>query len=144
VTAPRITFYLLNRTAPDGKLRLACRLTRRVLAEGHTAFVHVPDRETAGRLDDLMWTFDQGSFVPHALDDDQGGPAPATIGCRAPSRNAPDVLIALGADIGDGISAYERVAELVDATDEDRQRARKRYRYYKELGCELETHHLDP
>jgi DNA polymerase-3 subunit chi len=91
-----------------------------------------------------MWTFDQGSFVPHGLDGDDATAAPAVIGCEPPEADAPEVLISLGTEVPDCFQAYGRILELVDAGDDDKLRARRRYMLYKDHGCELETHHLDP
>lgn len=143
MTLPHVSFYLLNQSVPDGKLRAACRLTGKVLARGCTAYIQTDDDAQASRLDDLMWTFDQGSFVPHRLDTDDAAPAPVTIGCRAPETDPPDVLIALSADMPDHFHIYRRIAEIVDGTSEDKRLARQRYRIYRERGCELETHHID-
>lgn len=127
---------------PDGKLRAACRLTRKIVGQGYTAYIQTTDSGQSGRLDDLLWTFDQGSFVPHRLDSGDEDPAPVTIGCRPPETNPPDVLISLGPDIPDHFHVYRRIAEVVDGTDDDKQLARQRYKAYKERGCELETHHI--
>lgn len=143
MTLPHVSFYLLNQSVPDGKLRAACRLTKKALARGCTTYIQAEDERQASRLDDLLWTFDQGSFLPHRLDSDDAEPAPVTIGCRAPDTDPPDVLIALSADMPDHFHIYGRIAEVVDGTDEDKRLARQRYRIYRERGCELETHHID-
>lgn len=142
MTLERVDFYLLNESVPDGKLRLACRLARKAYGQGYTAYVHARSREQASRLDELMWTFDQGSFIPHRLDEGDE-PAPVVIGCEPPGSDHPDVLIGLGNELPEDFQAYRRIAELVDGTDEERQLARKRYKVYKDSGCQLETHHID-
>lgn len=142
MTLPQVTFYLLKQSVPDGKLRAACRLTRKAVAQGYTAYIQTADSEQARRLDDLLWTFDQGSFVPHRLDGDKADPAPVVIGCNPPAVDSADILIALSGNMTDHFDVYQRIAEVVDATDEDKQLARQRYKTYRERGCELETHHI--
>lgn len=144
MTLPQVTFYLLNQSVPDGKLRAACRLTRKAVAQGYTAYIQMTDVEQAGRLDDLMWTFDQGSFVPHRLDRDGDDPAPVTIGCDPAGGDPPDVLITLGGEVPEHFHVYRRIAEVVDGTNEDKHLARQRYKVYKDRGCDLETHHITP
>lgn len=144
MTLPHVAFYLLKQSVPDGKLRAACRLTRKAVARGYTAYIQTGDSEQARRLDDLLWTFDQGSFLPHRLDGDDPDPAPVVIGDAAPESDAPDVLIVLGRDIPEHFAMYRRIAEVVDGTDEDKRLARQRYKAYKERGCEPETHHISP
>lgn len=144
MTLPQVGFYLLNRAVPDGKLRLACRLARKAHAQGLTVYVQTADPEQAKRLDDLMWTFDQGSFVPHRLDGGEADPAPVTIGCQPQAGDPPQVLIALGRDMPEDFHIYQRIAEVVDADDDDKRLARRRYKAYVEHGCKPETFHVDP
>lgn len=144
MTTQRVDFYLLNQHVPDGKLLFACRLSKKALAQGMTAFIQAGDDKQASKLDDMLWTFDQGSFVPHRMDRDEGDPAPVVIGTEAPGGNPPDVLIALAGDAPGNLRGFSRIAEVVDATDQDKQSARQRYKLYKEQGCELNTHPIDP
>lgn len=143
MTKQRVDFYLLNQHVPDGKLLFACRLSKKALAQGMTAFIQTSDDKQAAKLDDMLWTFDQGSFVPHRMDRDAGDPAPVVIGIQAPGGNRPDVLIALAGDAPDNLQGFGRIAEVVDATEQDKQSARQRYKIYKEQGCELNTHPIE-
>lgn len=144
MTLPHVSFYLLNQSVPDGKLRTACRVTSKAFGRGHTIRVQATDQTQAVRLDELLWTFEQGSFVPHRLESSDTDPAPVTIGCGEPEADPADVLVALGRDIPDQFHAYRRIVDIVDASDEDRQLARQRYKTYRERGCTLETHHISP
>ena len=144
MTLPHVSFYLLNESVPDGKLRAACRLTRKVVSQGYTAYILTSSDEQARRLDDLLWTFEQGSFVPHRLDGGQQDPAPVVIGCDPPEADPPYLLISLSRDTPDHFHVYRRIAEVVDCSDEDRQLARQLYRTYRERGCPLDTHYIKP
>lgn len=144
MTTQRVDFYLLNQAVADGKLRFACRLSKKAVDQGMTAFIQTSDSEEATRLDDMLWTFDQGSFIPHRLAGDGNEPAPVVIGCGPPGGKNPDVLIAVGGDPLAHFRSYSRVAEVVDATETDKLAARKRYKAYRDYGCELDTHPIDP
>lgn len=141
MTLERVDFYLLTQSVPDGKLKFACRLAQKAYGQGYTAYVRACDPDQASRLDELLWTFDQGSFIPHCLDGD-GDPAPVTIGSEPPEEDNPDVLITLGGELPVHFRVYQRVAELVDGTDEEKRLARERYKVYKQTGCQLETHQI--
>lgn len=142
MTPPRVDFYLLSESVPDGSLRTACDLTRKIVARAQTVYIQTENSQQARRLDELLWTFDQGSFVPHRLDDDEALPAPVLIGCRAPDTEVADVLVALSPGIPEHFQLYPRVVDIVDATDAAKKPARQRYRAYRERGCELDTHHI--
>lgn len=140
---PRVDFYLLDRHAPDGKMRAACRLSQKIYALGHTALIQAPDLEQAKTLDDLMWTFDQSSFVPHSLNEPEGNhKAPILIGYQTPQINDRNVLISLLGAVPDYYEHYPRVVEFVDSTVEDKSRARDRFRFYRDQECAMETHNL--
>lgn len=140
----RVDFYLLEQSVPDGKLRAACRIAKKAVAQGYTAYVHSRDPQQAGRLDDLMWTFDQGSFLAHRRDGDGDDPAPVVIGGDPPGQDPLDVLVMLGDELPEHYRVYQRIAEIVDHTDEEKRLARQHYKVYKEQGCRLETHHISP
>ena len=78
----RVSFYVLTGTEPGSRLGYACRLVEKVYKLQHRIHAHAADGSMAKNLDDLLWTFRQGSFVPHELLAPGGSPplAPVTIG----------------------------------------------------------------
>jgi DNA polymerase-3 subunit chi len=139
----RVDFYLLGGGVRDRDL-YACRLAEKAFRLGHGAYIYTGDPETAQRLDKLLWTFSQGSFVPHGLYEDAApdavAPFPVVIGCLEPPIACHDVLISLTAEVPPFFSRFERVAEVVSADEEDKSRARERFRFYRERGYPLQTH----
>lgn len=142
--APQVDFYLLDRHIPDGRLRAACRLCKKIHALGHRIYVQTSDLEQAQTLDGLMWTFDQSSFVPHGLyrAERASDEIPVAIGQQPPPGNIYGVLVTLLDDVPQGYDDFPRVAELVDNTPEDKARARDRYRWYRDRGCDLYKHDI--
>jgi DNA polymerase-3 subunit chi len=119
-------------------------LCKKIHALGHTIFVQMPDPEQAQSLDDLMWTFDQSTFIPHGLHNSRGDGAgfPVTIGQHPPPGSAINVLISLMDTIPEHYDQFPRVLELVDNTPQDKAQARDRYRVYRDKGHTLETHDI--
>ncbi len=139
----RIDFYLLEDPAPNGVALLACRLAEKAFLLGNRIYIETASEEQAQALDNLLWTFKQGSFLPHArhLWAD-GKTAPILIGHGAEPQAEAQVLINLGTEIPAFYPRFERVAELVGPGDAVRQQARQRFRAYRDGGCELNTHNL--
>lgn len=142
----RVDFYVLTNSVTEGKLRYTCRLAHRIYTLGKSAYIQAPSEDQAQRLDDLMWTFDQSTFLPHqrqgVLHDD-GPQAPITVGHEPPPEDRlADVFISLLEDVPVYADRFNRVAELVDNDPVDKQSARDRFRKYRERGFELETHHV--
>jgi DNA polymerase-3 subunit chi len=145
MNATRVDFYLLTNGEADAKLQLACRLANKIFRIGKTAYIQTPDAAQADRLDDLLWTFDQGSFVPHYRAGSEAQPvvAPIIIGHEPPPcETRQNVLISLVNEAPRHYSEFERVADIVAADDDDKAKARSRFRFYRSMGCELETHDI--
>jgi DNA polymerase-3 subunit chi len=141
----RVDFYLLDNAAPAGKSQLACRLAEKAYGLGHKVYVQATDENEARQLDDLLWTFSQGSFIPHALADGTArapDEAPVLIGHGEPPPDWHDVLITLAPAVTTWFSRFERVAEIVGGDEADKTRGRERYRFYRDRGYTLETHPL--
>jgi DNA polymerase-3 subunit chi len=62
----RVDFYILPPGDERQRLVFACRLTEKAYRQGLTVYLRAGDETTASQLDQLLWTFRQGSFVPHA------------------------------------------------------------------------------
>ena len=139
----RVDFYLLGAGHED-RGPLACRLAEKIWKLGHRVYLNAPDAASAHDLDELLWVFSQGSFVPHGVHagDHAGDEHPVLIGHTEPPPDWSDVLINLAPEVPEWFSRFTRVAEVVGPTDDDKTRGRDRYRFYRERGYPLETHNL--
>lgn len=138
---PRVTFYVIDAADPGARLPFACRLAEKAWKLGHRIHAHVDDTAEATRLDDLLWTFRQGSFVPHEIVATGTTPAaPVTIGADAALAPPADLLINLAGDVPESFERYARVVEIVDGSEASRQAGRERHRRYKAAGATPETH----
>lgn len=105
--------------------------------------MHTEQAEQADALDKLLWTFRPGSFLPHTTADAEDASAhPVIIGCAQDPGAAHDVLINLAGNTPDFFTRFERVAEIVGATEDDKLAARARFRFYRDRGYALETHKI--
>lgn len=143
----RVDFYLLNSDAAGGETAVSkdmavCRLTNKAFLLGHRIYIHTVDAEQTRRLDQLLWTFAAGSFIPHAVSDDANETMPVILGQDAPSEAFDDVLISLAPQVPECFSRFQRVAEIVGPGNEDKQLARERFRFYRDRGYALQTHNL--
>jgi DNA polymerase-3 subunit chi len=140
---PQIDFYILPDHTAQGRLLLACRLAEKAYTHRHKVYIHTPNHALAEQLDDLLWTFRQHSFVPHALyPPAPGDTSPVLIGYHSQPMAPRDVLLNLGSDIPDFSADFQRVIELVDQDEQTLQQSRQRFRYYRERGYEPVSHRL--
>jgi DNA polymerase-3 subunit chi len=138
----RIDFYVLSQSGEQARQLFACRLAEKAYRLDHTVHIHANDRAAAERIDELLWTFRDGSFVPHevasaGLDSPQ---SPVTIGCDAASIEPRDLLINLCDDLPACIDTFPRIAELVTSDDDSKRKSRQRFASYRDQGHELDTH----
>lgn len=140
----RVDFYILNQEGQHSRQTFACRLAEKAYNLKNSVHIHAASPDDAERLDELLWTFRDGSFVPHErVSDAANAPdSPVTIGCGDDSIEARDLLINLSDDIPACAGAFPRVAELVTSDDDCKQLSRKRFAIYREQGHSLETHKL--
>ena len=52
------------------------------------------------------------------------------------------MLVNLGAAVPEGFERFERLIEVVTVEDEDRQRARQRWKHYADRGYAITRHDL--
>jgi len=140
----RVDFYILAQPDERARQLLACRLAEKAWKLDNSVYIHAQTRADAERLDELLWTFRDGSFVPHGLlgRNDGTEASPILIGCDEGGVDARDLLINLADEIPAFAEGFPRVAELVTSDENCRLMSRRRYAAYRDNGHELNTHKL--
>jgi len=139
----RVDFYLIESAADHGTDIAVCKLAHKAFLLGHRIYILTEYDEDARRLDRLMWTFSAGSFIPHALESEGvDTDYPVLIGHDAPPAAHEDVLIQLAPKVPEYFSRFQRVAEIVDGSEDGKAQARERFRFYRDRGYTLQTHQL--
>jgi DNA polymerase-3 subunit chi len=136
----RVDFYVLENPTADTHDRMICRVVEKAWQQGHGVYVQCPDAAAARAFDELLWRFQDTSFVPHALEGEADADTPIVIGIAAGGAVAPDVLVNLDRAVPEAASSYARVIESAGFDDDSRAAARVRYRHYQERGFPLNTH----
>ncbi|HET9865611.1 MAG TPA: DNA polymerase III subunit chi [Steroidobacteraceae bacterium] len=141
---PRIDFYVSQDSGADVRLRLACRVAEKAYLAQQKVVVLLEDAETLKRFDDLLWTFADGSFVPHDRVDAGGGPceAPVALSTGALPAAHHDVLMNLSGAVPQFFEQFGRVAEFLDARPDVRAAGRERFKVYRAKSLEPQTHNV--
>jgi DNA polymerase-3 subunit chi len=140
----RVDFYVSPNNASDANLQLACRIVDKAWQQQHRVYIHTATQEQAKQLDELLWLFRDGAFIPHCQSTDSVvAETPIIIGCETPPSLQPDVLINLSQEVPGFFSRFERVIEIVAGDEPNRAQARQRFKFYRERGYPLETHELN-
>ena len=140
----QVDFYVLKASGETNRQRFACRLAEKAYRLNNKVHIQVADQQSAAQLDELLWTFRDGSFVPHeVLDTPAGKPAsPVTIGSNTLPDADCDLLINLTNSVPEASSAFPRVAEIVTSDDESKNRSRQHFVEYRNAGHNLDSHKL--
>jgi len=143
----RVDFYVLKTANVEQRWTFACRLAEKAYLRECSVIVLAATAADAQRLDDLLWTFDERSFVPHRLCLDAAAADPATpvtvtAGTLAPTASA-GLLVNLAERLPADPHRFARIAEIIDADEGRRRLGRERFKVYRDLQLPLETHRLD-
>ena len=141
----RVDFYILDDDSPAGRQRFACRLAEKASSQGGHIYIHTQDAEQTEMMDQLLWTFRAGSFLPHeALREGVSTDKSCTIhlGHGVEPDTHDDILINLAPDVPLFFSRFQRVAEVINSDEKQRVLGRERFRFYRERGYPLDTHNI--
>lgn len=139
----RVDFYVLGSADPGTRLRFACRLTEKAYTLKNRTYAHVASAAHARELDELLWTFRAGSFVPHAVTSAESSERPPVlIGHAADVEAQGDLLINLSDTIPTFFESFDRIAEIIDASEDGKRAGRERYAFYRDNGFEPNTHKI--
>lgn len=149
-----VHFYF---NVPD-KLPFACRLVRKAFMQGRALLVSAP-QPVLQELDQMLWHMSPSDFIAHDLLPDAQGRhsshAPVWLCADAhachgsdttekDSPQTPDILLSLWDEVQPAFSRFAHVYELVLRNDQDdRQRARGRWRHYQQRGYAIQSHDLE-
>ena len=142
----RVDFYILKSSTAIQRWTFACRLTEKAYLRDLKIVVLNDNTADSEALDELLWTFNERSFVPHAVRQatrafDAAAPVQLTpdLDCVA----AADLLVNLSARLPTRLERFARVAEIIDADGDRRRAGRERFKAYRDLKLPVETHQLD-
>jgi DNA polymerase-3 subunit chi len=142
----RVDFYVLKSASANQRWAFACRLTEKAYLRDLKIVIVNDSLADAQALDELLWTFNERSFIPHkiCLDEQSVDPAtPVHLTLETSALPAADLLVNLAQRLPAQLQRYARIAEIVDADEERRRSGRDRFKAYRDLKFTLQTHQID-
>jgi len=141
----RVDFYVLSSRAATQRLTFACRLTEKAYLRDLKIVVWGESASDTEVLDELLWTFNERSFVPHSIHRGErplDAAVPVHLTADLDSVESADLLVNLCARLPVRLERFARIAEIIDADEERRRLGRERFKAYRDLKLPLETHQL--
>lgn len=128
-----VGFYHLTATPLEAALP---RLLEKVLAGGFRAVVMAGSNERVEALNGQLWTYSQGSFLPHgSAADGKAAEQPIWITDKDENPNQANVLVLTEGVCSERIGDFARCLDLFDGADADAvAAARSRWTDYKGRG----------
>lgn len=152
----QVDFYLISNQVADAKFKLASRLSNKLQRIEQRSLVVTNDSSETDKLDAIMWSFSDTSFLAHDKLPTQDSPAPTgsniDIAAKIGDQNSIDadvlaqdfdVLINLSDQVPVFNHHFARIAEIVEQSEGAKAIARARYQRYKDEGFELKTHEIE-
>jgi DNA polymerase III subunit chi len=135
----QIDFYV----QVDSRLQMACMLAAKALSRGVRMMILTADSETTDKVDRLLWTHSPIGFLPHCRAQHRlAGMTPIILDHVAEPVVHEQILVNLRDEAPPHFSRFERLMEIVTREEPDRERARARFRFYRERGYDIRTHDL--
>jgi DNA polymerase-3 subunit chi len=137
-------FYVLPSESPQDRYLFACKLIEKAYRSGCFCYVLTDTEEQGRKIDDLLWTFRAGSFIPHELYTGEPPSLEKVVLIGAP--DAPEgwqkTVINLSSRCPGELGKIERVLEILDNSEATKKLGRDRYRHYQQSGVSITTHKM--
>lgn len=139
---PRADFYLIAKPRfSERPLLLVCELVRKAFAAQQPTLVLTRDFEQAEELDELLWSFDEDTYIPHQLAGDDDDEHTAVL-IAPPGVEAAARVLTINLREQCPQNHGERVLEVVAADPTEREGSRVRWREYQRRGFELNKYDM--
>lgn len=138
---PSVSFYILPSQSEQDRQRFACKLAEKAYRDNQNIFILTESDIQSKILDDMLWTFRAGSFIPHQIYTDKQPPLEnkVTIGTRGAPEGWENTIINLSSKCPENLESSRRILEILDESEEIKQSGRSRYRHYRDLKLEINT-----
>ena len=139
-----VSFYILPTESIRERYEFACKLIEKAYRSGHFCYVLTDNAEQSRIIDDLLWTFRAGSFIPHQI---FTGKLPdlenvILIGSMKHPENWQKTIFNLSSHFPDAGSQTKRILEILDNSETTKAAGRQRYRQYQQAGFATTKHDM--
>ncbi len=130
------------------RLEYACRLSRKILNAGQALpeaplVVYCSDRKRLDEYDDLLWSLWPEEFLPHAhVELPEASESPIVLIHEDVKLASHTLLLNLDDEPPSFFARFVRLFEVVSTDDDDRQKARARFSFYRDRGYAINNYDL--
>lgn len=131
-----ISFYHLTSTPMQ---RALPKLLEKIVGSGHRALVVTSSEAETEQLNQLLWTYEQDSFLTHgSMKDGRAEDQPILLSTEERPVNKANMLLITNGQVAGQPEQFERVLDMFDGNNAEAvAAARTRWASYKEAGHTL-------
>lgn len=140
---PTVDFYLLDSMMQEDVYRFVCRLVDKAYLLQKKIYIQVNSDEEGQRLDELLWTFRDISFIPHCylrINTILDPLLSVNIATTKPKQLNADIFFNLSHEVPTYFPEFSRIIEVVSEEKKSKNQSRQKYKFYKAQNCQLTTH----
>jgi len=141
---PDVLFHHFRSHGNKNLLLYVCKLVEKGFKQKiQPIYIQTKNQKQAEKLDKLLWTFKQDSFIPHTI---VGAPDfdsnPIQIGWSENQFCTAVAIVNLSETIPKSYLDSKKIHEIIDDDEIRKDRARERWKNYKSEGCHLGIHQI--
>jgi DNA polymerase-3 subunit chi len=129
----QVDFYLLGGPSLRADV-IACQLAMMAWERKQKIFIITATDASSEQLDELMWQYPEGRFLPHAETSDPNSAKTAVNIGTLSGLKPTDVVINLCPEAVPQPERFSRVLEIVPHAEGDREASRVKFKIYRKLG----------
>lgn len=139
-----VSFYILNSLSQQERNIFVCKLIEKAYRNKQFCYVHTESQQHSQQLDNLLWTFRAGSFIPHQILENETPKFENTIliGTQPAPGKWQKTIINLSSKTPDNPTHTGRILEILDSNEDIKLAGRYRYREYQQAGLNITTHKI--
>jgi DNA polymerase-3 subunit chi len=130
----KVSFYLFEKSN-ERQVQSTCRLCRKILKQPAQIWLYCEDSDLQQQLDEQLWSFDPGSFIPHGIDQEQ---ASICISSRLP-QESDWIVFNFNNQALEQIDKFSHIIEIIENNESAKQLGREKFKQYRRLGIEPRT-----
>jgi DNA polymerase-3 subunit chi len=138
----KVDFYITKQESANTRWPIACRLAA-TRAAGQSMYILCDSEAEAKAIDDLLWSLDDISFIPHANITQSVAPhPPVLIGYNRLPDSHYDILLNLSRELPALPTTFTQIMEIVCQDPEWKNIQRNHYKAYQTHNFPLESQHI--
>lgn len=107
--------------------------------QNQRVFIYCHDQDQAHQVDELLWSFEPDSFVPHNLINEGPKNGSAVEISWQPPTNRRPILINLTSTVPNFAHQFSQIVDFVPHDEQLKQSARERFKVYRQLGFQVDN-----